>query len=151
MEEEARNLAAVQRAWDAFNAQPVTTAAIRRGEFAPVFDVFDPAVVWDATAVGVAGLEKFHGHDGIRKFWLDWFEVVGDVHTEVREIAAAGDKVVTICHQSGSGKASGAAVAWDFAMVFTMRDAKAVHIELSLDLDRARRLAGLDSAAPTSG
>ena len=148
VDEETRNLAAIQRGWDAFNEKTVTTDAIRAGELEDVFEAFDRGIVWDTTDVGIPGIGEYQGHRGVRQFWLDWFEVVGDVHTEVREMAAAGDKVVSICHQSASGMASGATVAWDFAITFTMRDGKAVRGDVSLDLDEARRVAGL--AAPAT-
>ena len=139
MDEAARNLAVIRRGWDAFNAVAVTTDAIQHGELEPVMEAFDRGIVWDTTGVGVPGIGEYLGHRGVRQFWLDWFEVVGHVRTEVRENAAAGDKVVSICHQTGTGSASGASVAWDFAVVFTMRDGKAVRGDVTLDLDAARR------------
>jgi len=147
VDEETRNLAAVQSGWDAFNAKTITTDAIRAGELAPVFEVFDRGIVWDTTGVGIPGIGEYQGHRGVRQFWLDWFEVVGDVQTEVREMAAMGDKVVSVCHQSASGMASGATVTWDFAIIFTMRDGKAVRGDVTLDLDGARRVAGLPAPA----
>ena len=147
MDVAARNLAVVRRAWDAFNAVEITTDAVRRGELAPVLEAFDRGIEWDVTEVGIPGLGKYHGHRGVRKFWLDWFEVVGDVHTEIREIKAAGDKVVTVCRQTGSGIVSGALVTWEFAIVFTMRDEKVVHADVTPELDAARHLASPDAAS----
>ena len=43
--------------------------------------------------------------------------------------------------------ASGATVSWDFAITFTMRDGKAVRGDISLDLDEARRVVGLEASA----
>jgi len=147
MDEETRNLAVIKHGWDVFNQKTITTDAIRDGELAEVFEVFDRGIVWDTTAVGIPGIGEYHGHRGVRQFWLDWFEVVGDVQTEIREMAAVGDKVVSICHQSASGMASGATVEWNFAITFTMRDGKAVRGDVSLDLDKARRVAGLEAPA----
>lgn len=146
-DEEVRNLAVIQHGWDVFNETTITTDAIRDGELADVFEAFDRGIVWDTTAVGIPGIGEYHGHRGVRQFWLDWFEVVGDVHTEVLENAAAGDKVVSICHQRASGMASGAEVTWTFAIIFTMRDGKAVRGDVTRDLDEARRVAGLPAAA----
>jgi ketosteroid isomerase-like protein len=146
-DEESRNLAVIQHGWDVFNEKTISTEAIRDGELAEVFEAFDRGIVWDTTAVGIPGIGEYHGHRGVRQFWLDWFEVVGDIHTEIREIAAAGDMVVSICHQSASGMASGATVAWDFAVTFTMRDGKAVRGDVSLDLDEARRIVGMPAPA----
>jgi ketosteroid isomerase-like protein len=144
-EEVARNVATVRRTWEAFNATAVTVEGIRSGDLAPVLEALDRGVVMDTADLGVPGLGQYHGHRGVRQFWLDWFEVVGEVHTEVREIGAAGDKVVTICRQSGTGMGSGVVVTWDFAMIVTLRDARVVRIELSADLDEARRMVGLET------
>jgi ketosteroid isomerase-like protein len=139
----ARNLAAVQRAWDAWNAKTITVDGIRRGDLKPVLEVFDRGIVWDVTEVGVPGLGTYFGHRGVRQFWIDWFEVVGNVHTNVVETRAAGDKVISICVQTGSGIASGATVMWEFAMVFTMRHGKVVRTDMYPDLDEAREIAGV--------
>lgn len=146
-EEVARNIATVRRGWEAFNATAVTVEAIRSGELAPVLDVLDRGIVMDTTDLGMPGLGQYYGRRGVRQFWLDWFEVVGDVHTEVREIGAAGDKVVTICRQSGMGMGSGAIVTWEFAMIVTLRDAKVVRMELTADLDEARQIVRLRAPA----
>ena len=143
----ARNIAAVQRAWDAFNAARVTVEGIRRGELAAVLEVIDRGVVFDVTDVGVPGIGMYRGHRGVRQFWIDWFELVGDVQTNVIETLGAGDKVVCVCRQTGSGITSGAAVTWEFSMVFTMRDEKIVRMDMYADDDDARRAAGLQPAA----
>ena len=147
MDETARNLATAQRGWDAFNATNVTVEGIRRGDLKQVLEVFDRGVVLDVTDVGVPGLGRYFGHRGVRQFWTDWFEVVGDVHTNVLEMKAAGDKVVSICRQTGSGLASGAAVTWEFAIVCTMRDGRIVRMDMYADLDEAREVAGVTPGA----
>ena len=145
--EPTRNLATIQRGWDAFNAQKPTLEAIRHGDFAPVLEAFDRGIVWEVTDLGIPGMGTYYGHRGVRQFWIDWFEVVGDVQTNVLELQAASDKVMCVCRQTGSGVASGAAVTWEFSMVFTMRDGRAVRTEMYADADDARRAAGLQPTA----
>jgi ketosteroid isomerase-like protein len=146
-DEVARNITAVRRGWEAFNAKPVTLEGIGRGDLAPVFEEFDRGVVLDVTDLGIPGLGTYRGWRGLRQFWRDWFEVVGDVHTEVLEIRGAGDKVMSVCRQTGSGMVSGAMVTWQFANVFTMREGKVVRMEMYAESADARRMAGL---APTA-
>jgi ketosteroid isomerase-like protein len=136
-------MAAVRRGWEAFNASPVMLEGIGRGELAPVFEELDRGIVLDVTELGIPGLGTYRGHRGVRQFWRDWFEVVGDVHTEVLEIRGAADKVMSICRQTGSGIVSGAVVTWEFANVFTLRDGKVVRMNMYADADDARRAAGL--------
>ncbi len=147
IEEIAHNLAAVQRGWEAFNAAGITVDAIRDGALEPVMESLDRGIVFDVTGLGIPGLGTYYGHRGVRQFWLDWFEVVGDVHTDILETRAVGDKVVSVCRQSGSGIASGAIVVWEFSIVFTMRDAKVVRMDMYADAEEARRAAGLGVAA----
>ena len=154
MDEVARNVAAIQRAWDAFNREMVTLDRITRSKFAAVLEVFDRGIVWDVGDVGVPGLGEYRGHRGVIQFWRDWFEVVGNVHTNVIEIRGAGNKVLSVCRQTGSGIASGATVKWEFAMVFTMRDGKAVRMVMYADIDEAREALGigmLGAAVPEPG
>ena len=139
----ARNLAAVKRGWEALNAGAVTAEDIRAGELAPVLEVLDRGVVVDVTDVGVPGIAVYRGHRGVRQFWIDWFEAVDDVHTDVLASQAAGDKVISVCRQTGTGIASGAAVMWEFAMVFTLRDGLVVRMDMYAEVDDARRAAGL--------
>jgi len=141
------NVAAISGAWEAFNAEPVTPDRIRRGGLEPVLEFFDPDVVFDATGIGMPGLGKFHGRRGVLQFWADWFGMFDEVRTDVLAIEGIADKVISFCHQKGRGIASGAAPEWEFAMVFTMRDAKVVQMETHTDLDKARRAAGLRPAA----
>ena len=101
----------------------------------------------DEVARNVAAVKRGWETFNSTAITVDAIRVVGDVHTEVREIGAAGDKVVTVCRQSGSGIVSGVVVTWDFAMILTLRDATVVRIELSGDLDEARRMVGLAPAA----
>jgi ketosteroid isomerase-like protein len=147
MDEVARNVAAVQRGWDAFNRPHVTLESISRGKLAPVLEVLDRGVVFDVTDVGVPGLGEYFGHRGVVQFWREWFEVVGNVQTNVLEIRGAGDKVISVCRQTGSGITSGAAVTWDFAIVHTMREGKVVRMKMYGDIDEARRAAGVEATA----
>ena len=143
----SRNLATIQRGWDAFNAQTITIEGIRQGELARVLEAFDRGIVWDVSDLGIPGVGLYRGHRGVRQFWIDWYEVVGNVHTNVIEAQAAGDKVVSICRQTGGGIASGASVTWEFAMVFRMRDGKAVRMDMYADAEDARLAAGLHPTA----
>ena len=36
----------------------------------------------------------FHGHDGIRRWWENWFKVFPDYNIEVDDVGALGDRIV---------------------------------------------------------
>jgi hypothetical protein len=142
----ARNVAAVQRGWDAASARTITPDRVRRGELECVFEVLDRGIVWDVTNLGVPGIGTYYGHRGVRVFWIDWFEIVGDAQTNILELRGAGDKVFSLCRQTGSGVASGATVTWEFAMVFTLRDEMVVRVDMYADADEGLHAAGLEPA-----
>jgi ketosteroid isomerase-like protein len=141
-DEVARNVAAVRRGWEAFNAKPLTLEDVGAGELGGVFEELDRGIVLDVTDLGIPGLGTYFGHRGVRRFWRDWFEAVGKVETEVLEIKGAGDKVMSVCRQTGSGMVSGAVVTWEFANVFTLRNGKVVRMEMYAEPADARRIVG---------
>lgn len=138
----SRNVALVQRAWDAFIAEPITLERVRSGQLQPVLDAFDPDIVWETTPLGLPGMGEYRGHEGVIQFWADWFEVFEHVATDVVAIEGSGDKVITLSRQTATGVASGTEATWEFAMVVTVGDDKIVRADFCADMEEARRIAG---------
>lgn len=111
-----------------------------------LFDAFDrdielhpdPAADW----VGIN--EVYRGHDGLRRYMAQVYEAFEDYRPEVEDVLDAGDKVVTLAIEHGRGRGSGAAVeARRTAHVWTMRENKAVRLDLYLDRSKALEAAGV--------
>jgi ketosteroid isomerase-like protein len=109
------------------------------------FDALDPEIVlYPAVENDWVGLEDaYHGHDGVRRYMQLITEVVDDYHPEIVELIDAGDRVLTLAVESGRGKHSGADVETRTAHVWTLRDRKAVRLDLYWDRDRALADLGL--------
>jgi ketosteroid isomerase-like protein len=98
----------------------------------------DPAADW----VGVNDI--YRGHDGVRSYIAQVYEAFEEYRTEVEDLLDAGDKVITLAIEHARGRRSGARVeARRTAHVWTMRENKAIRLDLYLDRAQALEAAGL--------
>ena len=68
---------------------------------------FDPEIVWDTSASGMPAAGVYHGLQGVRRFWRDWLEPWEDYEIDYSEYIDAGDAVVLVFCQAGTGRAAG--------------------------------------------
>ena len=70
-------------------------------------EYFDPNVVFDTSATEMPFAGVYHGHQGIERFFRDWLGTWKDYEIAHREYTDAGDAVVVVFRQSGTGRAAG--------------------------------------------
>jgi ketosteroid isomerase-like protein len=104
---------------------------------------FDPNVVWDTSTSELPGASIYHGHEGVVRFFRDWLETWTDYEVATREYIDAGDGVVIVFRQSGTGRGSGVRVERDFFGVCDMRESKVVRFRLYESREEALEAAGL--------
>ena len=108
----------------------VFEASSRRDSEA-VLALYHPEVEWDASRTQ-PGLGEFadvvHGHEGLREFFRVWREAWGTDEYRYEELIDAGDTVVSVASQTGSGRASGVLVVRPLAGVWTIRDGRIVRV-----------------------
>ena len=99
----------------------------------------DPEATW----VGVR--DRYVGHDGIRDYMRAVYEAFEDYRPEIEKIIDAGEeRVLTLAVEHGRGRGSGAEVeARETAHLWTLRDGRAVQLDLFLDRRRALEAGGL--------
>ena len=98
----------------------------------------DPEADW----VGVD--DTYRGHDGVRSYMAQVYEAFEDYRPEVEDLLDTDDKVITLAIEHGRGRGSGATVeAHRTAHVWTMRENKAVRLDLYLDRTQALEAVGL--------
>lgn len=110
------------------------------------FDAIDPEIEVhpDPEAYWVGVDRIYRGHKGIRQYLAGVNEAFEDYRPEVEEFLEVDDKVVTLAIEHGRGRDSGADVeSRRTAHVWTMRNGKAVRLDLYLDRDRALEAVGL--------
>ncbi len=106
-------------------------------------EYFDTDIVWDTSASGLPAASIYHGHEGVRKFFRDWLAPWENYEIEYREYIDAGDAVVTVFRQAGTGRGSGVRSERDFFGVWDLKDLNVVRFRLFESREQALDAAGL--------
>jgi uncharacterized protein len=88
--------------------------------------------------------KTYRGHDGIRRFYGEVNEVWEEFRWEPTRFVDAGERIVVLLHSHGRGRGSGIEMARDAAMVWTVREGRALSLRFYIDQAQA-----LDAARPT--
>jgi uncharacterized protein len=104
---------------------------------------FDPDIVWDTSASGLPAAGIYHGHEGVRSFFRDWLAPWEDHVIEYREYIDAGDTVVQVFWQAGTGRSSGIRTERDFFGVWDLKNSKVIRYRLFGTRAEALEAAGL--------
>ena len=106
-------------------------------------EYFDPEVVWDTSASELPGAGVYHGYAGIEQFIRDWLGTWIDYSVVTNELIDAGDAVVVVFRQSGTGRGSGVRTERDFFGIYDLRGSKVVRFRLYESRKEALEAAGL--------
>jgi ketosteroid isomerase-like protein len=118
--------------------------AYSRRDYERALEGFHPDIEWSAETDLVPDAQVYRGHEGVRRFWAEWAEVIEGMTLEVEECRAVDDGwVLAVTRASGTGAGSGVSVAsGSFAQLAQFRDGQVVRVRLFGDVKRA--LAALD-------
>jgi ketosteroid isomerase-like protein len=123
----------VQKLFDVYNER----------SFAENIELLDPEIVWDVSRVELPDGASYTGRSELRSFVEAWEEGFESDHVAAQEIVDGGDRVVVSVHHRGRGKISGIEIDQTFAMVWTLRDGRAVRMDMYPTQDEALKAAGL--------
>lgn len=115
-----RNVELVRKLFDVYNERSFVENA----------DLIDPDIVWDLSRVELPDGSTYTGRFELTGFVETWEEGFESDHVEIEEIVDAGDRVMTMVHHSGRGKISRIEIDQHFAMVWTLRDGRAVRMDM---------------------
>jgi len=104
-------------------------------------DYFAPDVVWDTSASSMPSASVSHGHEGVERFFRDWLGTWTDYEIGTREFVDAGDSVVIVFRQHGTGRESGVEIERDFFGVYDLRASKVVRFRMFESRDEALQAA----------
>ncbi len=105
-------------------------------------DIYDPEVVLEEVAE-IPDSDVYHGVEGIKRWFRAGIETFDDVKWEPREFLPHGPHVVVDVHGAFRGGSSGIGVELELHHVFTIRDARVVHLRGFLERAHALEAAGL--------
>jgi ketosteroid isomerase-like protein len=110
------NVELTYRALDAFN----------RRDLAGYLALIDPDVDFTPYEVAVQGGSPYRGHEGVRSWWEDTFDVLPDVRSEVEEVRDLGDITLVCGRLRGQGVGSGVSFERALYIAAEWRDEKLV-------------------------
>ena len=127
--------------------------ALNRGDIEAVLRICDPQIELRPSLVGGIEKEVFRGREGYKRWFEEVFQVYDEVHFDVQDIRAIGDRVVGFYVTRIRGARSGIELEAPGATVITLRDGLATHQvgygsreealrEVGLTTDEASRDAG---------
>lgn len=100
-------------------------AALSRGDYAAVMAMYSDDFEQDLTRVDG---EINRGKDAVTRGWVRWVAPWDEFRMHAEEVIDAGEKVVALVRQSGTGKQSGVPVHLDFGAVWTVRDGRLLRL-----------------------
>jgi ketosteroid isomerase-like protein len=106
--------------------------AYSRGDYDAAVAGFDPAIEWSVHETLVPDATTYHGHEGVKRFWDTWAEVISGMQLEIEECRCIDrERVLAITRAHGTGAGSGAPVeSRRFAQVAEFRDGSVVRVGL---------------------
>ena len=116
--------------------------AFMRGDAETALSAYSPDSEWDDTRFRPEG--KVHrGRDEINEVVRIWVGAWTDYSIEIERVIDAGDRVVLIHEERGTGKASGLKMATRVGAVITVRGGQITRTVVYADPDEAIEAAGL--------
>jgi ketosteroid isomerase-like protein len=97
------------------------------------------------TAAEIPVADEYRGHDGVRQWATDVWEVFSEFHNEIEETTEGddGETVVTVVRTNGLMRHTGLEAKLRWAVVWTLRDGKAARAHGYLSTTQALEAAGL--------
>lgn len=112
------------------------------GEIEPIIELLSPDVEW-ITSASFPGLkERYHGHDGFRKFWDDLRGPWEDIHVEIEGVEREENYGILRIRFHGTSKSSGVGVDLPWFQAVVMDDDKITHSALSRSIGDALEAVG---------
>jgi ketosteroid isomerase-like protein len=88
--------------------------------------------------------DTYRGHEGVRRYFDSFYEVMEEIRWEPREFRQVGDRVVVEFTLHARGKTTGLEFGQEAVMVWELRDGKAIGLTVHPTLDEALAAAQTD-------
>jgi ketosteroid isomerase-like protein len=107
-------------------------------------DVFDPGFEFRPMTVGTFGSPEratYRGRDGLARYYRERAEAFDGGEVHIRSLEPAGDAVIAHARSTARGRASGATVEEEIALVYWARDGRLIRGEVFRSARDAREAA----------
>jgi ketosteroid isomerase-like protein len=117
--------------------------AVERGGGEALLQLLDPDIVWEVRS-DLPDADTYRGHEGVRRLFEVFDEVLKESWYSPREFLDAGEQVVVVLRWGGRGKGSGVAFEErEETWIFTLRAGKVSRVKEYGSRDQALEAAGL--------
>ena len=118
-----------------------------RDDTEAVLACYDPDVEFDGSRYAfsrlVGGSGVYHGHEGLRTFFREYYSAWSQIHHDCEELIEAGDQVISMATARGRGRASGVDVEYPGAALWTIREGKVARVVWFPSREEALEAVGL--------
>ena len=121
-------------------------AAAARDKAKSLLTVCDAEVELDVSEAGwgdLTGKDVYHGHDGLRTLFREWYGAWENYGDHLEDLIDADDQVVALVTSRGQGRASGTPVELKTPAVWTIRNGKIVRVAWFQTPEQALEAAGM--------
>jgi ketosteroid isomerase-like protein len=131
----SENVEIVKRGFEAFNRDGVDG----------ILDFIHPEFEATTPPELASEPDTYRGHDGIRRWFDSFHEVMDEIRWDSHAFHEVGDKVVVEFTLRARGKTTGLDFGQDAVQVWTLRGGKGIGLELYPTLEEALAAAGEDA------
>jgi ketosteroid isomerase-like protein len=131
------NLEIIERGFEAFNEQGIDGILPM---IHPDFEATTPPEL-------ASEPDTYRGHEGIRRWYSSFEEVMDEIRWDARDFRAVGDRVLVEFTLHARGKTTGLDFGQDAVMVWELRDGLATRVSLYPTLDQALAAIEQESSA----
>src|SRR5207248_2525173 len=85
----------------------------------------------------------YRGHEGVRRYFASFYEVMRDIRFDADRVWDAGDAVVVALRLTAKGKETGIPVEQTSGQVWTIRDGLAIRVQSFVTVEQALQSAGV--------
>jgi ketosteroid isomerase-like protein len=128
------NVELVRTAMESFNLEGVDAIA---EQIDPDFETTTPA------SLSVEP-DTYRGPEGVRRWFDAWEGTMDEVRFDVDELVDAGDRVVAVSRMVARSHTTGLELEQAVALVWTLRDGRAVRLDPFATREEALRVVGLE-------
>jgi len=116
-------------------------AEFNSGGVEAVLPRFDPEFETTTPPELASEPDTYRGHEGVRRWFDSFAEVMDEIRWDPKSFAEAGDRVIVEFTLRARGKTTGLDFGQDAVMVWTLRDGRAISLELYPTLEEAQAAA----------
>jgi uncharacterized protein len=120
--------------------------AFNSGDLARILTLCDPQIEAEVPASISSEPDTYRGHEGIRRYFESFWDVMDEIHFEGEQFAEAGESIVVDLRVTAKGRQTGILVEQRNAGVWMVRDGKVLGIRAYASFAEALEAAGLSGA-----